>query len=123
MRYRKLDDNGDYSFGNGGANFFQDVPEAVGQAIVTRLYLFLGEWFLDTSDGTPWYTEVLGKGTEGSRDLVLQERILGTTGLIELTGYQSSYQGLSRAFSVSLTADTRYGALNKVQIYSPTVYK
>jgi hypothetical protein len=29
MRYRKLDADGDYSFGNGSADFYVNSPEAV----------------------------------------------------------------------------------------------
>src|SRR5260364_424406 len=54
MRYRRLDAAGDYAFGRGLSDFEQDTPEAVAQAVKTRLALRFGEWFLDTSDGTPW---------------------------------------------------------------------
>ena len=47
MKYRKLTENGDYAFGRGGADMHADTPEAVGQAVLTRLRLFAGEWFVD----------------------------------------------------------------------------
>src|SRR5260363_151880 len=53
MRYRRLDAAGDYAFGRGLSDFEQDTPEAVAQAVKTRLALRFGEWFLDTSDGRP----------------------------------------------------------------------
>ena len=37
MKYRKLTENGDYAFGRGGADMHADTPEAVGQAVLTRL--------------------------------------------------------------------------------------
>jgi len=33
MRYRKLDDSGDFSFGHGQADFHHNTPEAVAQAV------------------------------------------------------------------------------------------
>ncbi len=53
MRYRREDENGDYSFGQGDATFLTDTPEAVAQAVKTRLALWRGQWFLDTEEGTP----------------------------------------------------------------------
>src|SRR5260363_163740 len=51
MRYRRLDAAGDYAFGRGLSDFEQDTPEAVAQAVKTRLALRFGDWFLDTSRG------------------------------------------------------------------------
>lgn len=109
MRYRKLDGQGDYSFGRSQANFYIDQPEAVAQAVQTRLMLFTGEWSLDTSDGTPWRTEVLGKYTQNAYDLVLKERILDTPGVEALTSYSSSLDRGKRALSVRATISTIFG--------------
>src|SRR6185312_7089537 len=87
MRYRKLDANGDYSFGNQQADFYINTPEAVAQAVKTRLALFTGEWFLDVTEGTPWRTEVLGKYTQAAYDIVLKERIVDTPGVQSLDAY------------------------------------
>lgn len=110
MRYRKLDANGDYVWGGGLSAFYIDVPEAVAQAAATRLRLGLGEWFLDTTDGTPWRTQVLGKYTGNTRDLVLKSRVLGTTGAVNLSNY-SSQVGVRgpRSFTVQMTLNTIYG--------------
>lgn len=109
MRYRKQDANGDYVFGHQQSDFHRDVPDAVAQAVKTRLKLFTGEWYLDTSDGTPWRTEVLGKYTKDTYDAVIRSRILGTPGVSELLAYSSAFDGDSRALSISATINTQYG--------------
>ena len=43
MRYRKLDEDGDYSFGRGAADFWVNVPDAPAQAVRTRLALWQGQ--------------------------------------------------------------------------------
>lgn len=108
MKYRKLDASGDYVLGS-GADFLQDTPETVSQAVRTRLALWTGEWFADISDGTPWDTEVLGKYTSLTRDAVIKERILGTAGVVSIDEYTSIFDGNTRALSVVATITTAYG--------------
>jgi hypothetical protein len=60
MRYRREDDDGDYTFGRGDDTWLINSPEAVAQAIKTRFELWYGQWFLDTTEGTPWIQSVLG---------------------------------------------------------------
>jgi hypothetical protein len=117
MRYRKLDANGDYSWGHGQADFWVDQPEAVAQAILTRLKLWTGEWFLDLSEGTAWMPNVPTAGDPGvvgaqsanaQRDIILQNRILGTQGVKSLISYSSRVDPVARRFFVFATVDTIY---------------
>ena len=96
MKYRKLTENGDYAFGRGGADMHADTPEAVGQAVLTRLRLFAGEWFVDLKEGTPYVPGVLGKHTQDTYDPVFRERILDTEGVTGIVSYASSFDGESR---------------------------
>lgn len=109
MRVRKLDANGDYSFGRGASDLFQDSKEGVAQAVQTRLALLKGEWFLDTTEGMPWSTEVLGKNTSTTYDAAIRQRILRTPGVNSLTAYNSAVASDTRRLSVMATIDTIYG--------------
>lgn len=108
MRYRRLDANGDMTFGHGGADFLQDEPLAVGQAIVTRLKLMQGEWFLDKTVGMPYATQVFVEGGRFTADRAAQRVILGTQGVTQLDAYSSNISR-ARAWSVAATVDTIYG--------------
>lgn len=109
MRYRKLDANGDYTIGT-PKDFLINTPEAVAQAVTTRLKLWRGEWFVDLQDGTPWMQEILGKRQRGkSPDGAIKKRILGTQGVTELTAYSSSFDGNTRQLVISATINTLYG--------------
>lgn len=109
MRYRVLDENFDYTFGQNGANFFADEPAAVAQAIQTRLKLIQTEWFLDQTAGTPYNTDILGAGTQSTRDLAIQTVILETQGVTGIVEYASYLNPKTRAFVVAATIDTLYG--------------
>lgn len=110
MRVRALDANGDMTFGQSQNNFLINSSAAVAQNIQTRLLLFLGEWFIDTSDGTDWNGSVLGKYTRGLYDKVLQARILGTPGVTSIVQgtYTSSVNAATRALSASCLVMTQF---------------
>lgn len=110
MRYRKLDPAGDYTLGS-GADFLVNSPEAVAQAVKTRLALWKGEWFINTADGTPYMGDILGKRYQRQNpDSVIKQRILGTPGVTEITSYSSAFDGSTRTFTVAATINTDYGA-------------
>ncbi len=104
MQYRPLDANGDYTI---GVPFLANSPQCVAQAIVTRLALWQGEWFLDVTDGTPWLQSILGR--KQNPDAYIKQRILGTPGVTGLIEYQGTYVGATSAYSVSGLALTLYG--------------
>ncbi|RRA01917.1 hypothetical protein [Burkholderia cepacia] len=108
MRYRKLDADGDYVFGGSANDFLVNSPDAVAQAVITRLRLIRGEWFLDTTAGMDW-PAVIGKNTQGTADAAIRACILGTTGVTEITAYASSLDGTTRTLTVTATITTLYG--------------
>lgn len=109
MRYRKLTPDGDYSFGSGQLDFYRDVPEAVGQAVQTRLLLWVGEWFLDIEEGTLMMQGILGKHSQSEADVTIQQRVLGTQGLDSLEDYASAIDPDDRDLTVSMNINTIYG--------------
>lgn len=109
MRYRKLSPTGDYQFGNGQADFYRDVPDAVSQAVKTRLLLWLGEWFLDIEEGTPYLQGIVGKHTQQQANDIIQTRTLRTQGVRDMSDYEAQTDAETRAMGVTFTIDTIYG--------------
>lgn len=100
---------GDYPFGRAGV-YLIDTPAAVAQAILTRLRLREGDWFLDTQEGTAYDTRILGHNTQDTRDPAFQERILGTPGVLEIIEY-GSILSEDRKLTVSARVSTQFGAI------------
>ena len=109
MRYRKLSSAGDYTFGQSAASFYKDQPEAVGQAVATRLKLIQGEWFLDVTKGTPYNAKILGTNKMATYDAAIQDVILNTPGVTGITEYSSGVDPNTRAAFVNCTINTIYG--------------
>lgn len=124
MRIRKYDSSGDVQFGQSINSYDINSPNAVANAVASRLNLWLGEWFLDTSDGTAWKTRVLGKYTASIRDDVIRARVLSTPGVLSISKYSSSSNNSLRAFSVNMTIDTIYSGqaviATRAAAYVPT---
>ena len=117
--YRKLDENGDYTFGR--RNAFVADAEAVAQAVKTRLLHFKGEWWENILDGTPFFQEVAGQffpsaDNAAQVDLIFSERILGTRGVREITVFDSQIDPQTRTYSASITALTIYDAEFQINI-------
>jgi hypothetical protein len=106
MRTRPLSPLGDYTIGQ---PWYVNNVQAVEQSIGTRLKLWLSEWFLDTTDGTPYLTEILGERYNKTPDAAIKRRILGTPGVKQILSYSSSFSGSpSRILTVNVTVQTIY---------------
>lgn len=106
MRYREMV-GGDYSMGRP----FLTKAAAVGQAIYTRLKLFMEEWWEQLDDGLPLFQNILGtighpdniKGV----DLLVQARIIETPHVSQITNFQSTYE--DRTYKFQCMAETDFG--------------
>lgn len=116
MRYRLLSPTGDYVFGQGPNEFSVNKPQTVAQAVQTRLLLLQGEWFLDTTVGVPYSTEVLGTNTRNTYDTAIRTCILDTQGVVQITDYFSSFNSATRALTITATIDTIYGEITIQQV-------
>jgi hypothetical protein len=113
VRYRKLDPNNDYTFGHGGSDYLVDSAQTVAQLIFTTLRLLLGEWFLDTTKGVPWLTQVVGRNHKDAYDQIIKSTIKGVQGVVDLTDYSSTLDPGSRTLTINqATVITVYGTVN-----------
>lgn len=79
--------------------------DEVIQRIRTRLFRELGEWFLNTASGLPWYQD--GKGILGSPlrdkgavDLFIRKQALGTEGVFRILKLNSLFAAGQREYSI-----------------------
>ena len=107
MTVRLLDADGDIST---SGQQFATGREEIAQTVQTRLRLFLGEYFRDVTDGTPWWESILGKeGTLSSKEAIIKSRIIRTEGVEQLIEFSTDFDINTRAYSVSAGILTPYG--------------
>lgn len=118
MRVRRLDESGDLIT---RGKMFLTGREAIAQTVVTRLKLFLGEYFRDVTDGTPWFQQILGKFENlNAVEAILRNRIARTPGVVRLLSFEVDYNLDARSLSVRSMILTVYGE-QEVLVSSVTI--
>lgn len=85
----------------------------VAQRIFVRLNFFKGEWFLNLEEGTPYYEEILRKGSDRAVRSVLGRVIRTTQGVSELTQFRfsrSADRTITIVFKARLTDGTTFNS-------------
>jgi len=113
MKSFALDSNNDILVQNGTFTLVEGAAETV-QSVRCRLLMYMGEWFLDTTAGTPYFQEIFIKPANlANIESIFKQRILETDGVTKLNSFFMDYDGgNSRNLSVSFEAETKYGTIN-----------
>lgn len=106
----------DLVFVNGTSSVTQTQSEIVAQRLKIALYTFLGEWFLDTTLGTPWFQQILGKNrTQSTIDILFQTIIAADEGVIEIKDFSSTL-GTDRGYTMTFTVRVSDGTTTTVTV-------
>lgn len=78
--------------------------DAVKQHITQRLKMFTGEWFLNLSEGVPYFQNILIKNPNPDVvDGLLKSTILATPGVDELLSFDLDYDAALRKLTVDFS--------------------
>ena len=105
----------DLVFVNGQATVTYSQSEIVAQRLKITLFTFLGEWFLDTTIGVPYFQQVLGKGRSKSAvDVIFQSIIAADPGVIEIKEFSSTLDSAARGYEMTFSV-----RVSKTEVTSP----
>lgn len=82
---------------------FLTGKEATAAGIYHRLRMFFGEWWLDLTDGTPWFQSILGKAPQDLAEIALKQRILSAPGVISIMAFSFQSDAQARHITVDCT--------------------
>jgi hypothetical protein len=90
----------------------------VAQAIGIRLQRLLGEWFLNTGVGIPWYgaNGILGSKDQNNAELLIRQEILNTPQVQQLVSLTPVWDATSRTLSIAAQVLTSYGQVVSTQV-------
>lgn len=87
-----------------------DGLESARQRVVLALQFWFGQWFLNTSRGTPYTPEVLGHQFDPSlARRAITETILGVQDVTGVRDIDLTFDARARTLRYSATVDTIYG--------------
>ena len=102
---------------SGGDILLIDNAERVAQQIQIKLKSFLGEWFLDTSYGVPYFEYILVKGPNMTHvRSILRQQISEVDDVSAVTDLTLSQDRQNRTLSVEYTAETTYGLVTRLEV-------
>ena len=88
--------------------------DLIRQRIKQRLLTILGEWFLDTTQGLPWFAELSKKGISEQRvRSLLTRQIVRTDDVLKLIDLSLDFDTKNRKLVVSFEAETTAGTISE----------
>jgi len=98
-----------------GRASFVEGADRIAQQINTTLLAFMGEWFLDTTFGVPYFEDILVKSPVRSGiEAIFRARIRAVPGVTQVSAMQLQLERQLRVLRVTYQADTTFGRLERV---------
>jgi len=98
-----------------GRASFVEGADRIAQQINTTLLAFMGEWFLDTTFGVPYFEDILVKSPDRSGiEAIFRARIRAVPGVTQVSAMQLQLERQLRVLRVTYQADTTFGRLERV---------
>lgn len=110
MRYRVLDENGDFTIGNG--HVYIEGTDAVRQAVLTRMRLLVYEWWEDIEDGVPYWQKIIESRDVKAAQQIIRERIQETPGVLSILSFDPDWDNENRTLTIRAAIQSAYGAFS-----------
>jgi len=102
MSVRSIDNEGDWRFGRGKADYLTGSKE-IQQNVVTRLRSFTDDFFLDVENGNPWIELFGNLGTDRRIIRQVEKSILTTNGVVSVTSIELISKDLNREAKIEVS--------------------
>ena len=102
---------GDLIYDNSSVTVTGSQAGGVAQKLTIKLRTFLGEWFLNTSTGVPYYQQIFGKvRSKATIDSIFIEKIVEEPDVVELVEFTSEILN-DRTYTISFRVRTTLGQI------------
>lgn len=102
---------GDLIYDNSSVTVTGNQAGGVAQKLTIKLRTFLGEWFLNTATGVPYYQQIFGKvRSKATIDSIFIEKIVEEPDVAELVEFTSEILN-DRTYTISFRVRTTLGQI------------
>lgn len=113
-----LADSGDLDLSTNDLQLVEGLA-AVRQGLQIRYRFFIGEWFLNREEGTPYHPHILKKNSNETKVRAILAEVARTTpGVVEIRNLTASYNNPNRQLTVALEVGAE---VNGVLVYEPFI--
>lgn len=105
-RVRALDENGDWTFGRGKANYLSG-NDAVEQKVLCRLKSFAGDNPVAINAGIDWDLLLSSKNTESIITKEIERIVTSTQGVVSLSGLEIKRFGRNAEFALTVNGKSQ----------------
>lgn len=115
MRVRSLDKNGDWTLGNGKANYKNDL-NFIKQSAVTRVKSFKYDWFLDIQANIDWWNILGQKNNEEIIRSQVYKTLSETEGVTAIKELNINVNRETRNAVIIVDLKTVFGDIDNLEI-------
>jgi hypothetical protein len=99
MKIRRIDSEGDWDYGHSMSSYYVDNAQSVGLNIVTRLREWYRDCFFAMEKGIDYPTRLGSFNQKENLDNDIQNIILNSADVIDITDFTSEYSRDTRAYT------------------------
>ncbi len=105
-----INEDGDLTIDKSGSLELANDLEGLRQKVVQKLQFFLGEWFIDVIDGTPYFQEILTKPIDvGLATSIINARIRTEPEVTGIGSVESTLDPITRKLTYRATIQSVHG--------------
>lgn len=113
MRVRQLDNNHDWTFGRGKANYLTK-SEAIKQCVETKLLAFKNDWVLNRNDGIDWFSYLVKNPDLNSLKSEIKTEVFNVDGVVEISLLNVELDNTTRKINIHLVYSDKYNETSEI---------
>lgn len=110
----KLQNNGDIDLTEGRLSLLTTEQELTRQRLLINLKTYRGEWYLDLSEGIPYFQRILQRGSKTVADTIFKSAINDDDNVLSINSFTSTLNSAG-IYSLSFQVTTTSGEIVTVQ--------